>query len=265
LHSSLQEAQDADSLRLQLHFPGGEGISKTTPIRHQGIKVGRLCSLRLEPETGAVDAEACVDPSMATLFRRNSRLRLVRAELNITGIKHPETLLRGAYIDLKRGLGAKITEFTVLPLTQDTALPKTGLNLVVETDSLGSLKRGSPLYYRQVQVGEVIDYRLSPSAQKVWLDVNIKEPYNKIVHTHTRFWNASGIKVSGGVLSGMTVRTESVESLLAGGIGMATPEQEAMGPPAYPGQHFPLAETVDESWLGWQPKLKLGDEQNTGK
>nr|WP_320011604.1 MlaD family protein [uncultured Desulfobulbus sp.] len=256
-YSSLQEAQDADSLRLQLHFPDGEGISESTVIRHQGIKVGRLCKLRLEPESGAVEAEACVDPSMATLFRRNSRLRLVRAQINITGIKHSDTLLSGAYIDLKRGMGAKVTEFTVRPLSQDRERPQTGLNIVLETDSLGSLKKGSPVYYRQVQVGEVIGYQLSPSAQKVWLDVNIQAPYNRIIHTHTRFWDASGIKVSGGVLSGMTVRTESVESLLAGGIGLATPEKETMGPPAYPDQHFPLAQTVDESWLDWQPQMEL--------
>ena len=263
LHGSLQEAEEADALRLQLHFTSGEGINTSTDIRYQGIKIGRLCALHLEPASGEVRAEACVDPAMATLFRRNSRLRLVRPEVNLTGIKHVETILSGAYIDLQTGLGAKISAFTVLPLTEDTTQPDTGLNLILETSSLGSLKQGSPIYYRQIKVGRIIGYQLSPTAQEVWLKVNIEEPYTRLIYTGTRFWNASGIKVSGGVLSGMTVRTESMESLLAGGIGLATPEGEAMGPAAYPGQHFKVSETIDEAWLKWQPRLDLHGDKTT--
>ncbi|MDD2462705.1 MAG: MlaD family protein [Desulfobulbus sp.] len=257
LYASAQEAENADALRLHLHFKSGEGISTSTEIRYQGIKVGRLSALQLDPASSEVRAEACVDPAMATLFRRNSRLRLIRPEANITGIKHVETLLSGAYIDLQQGLGAQITEFTVLPLAEDTTQPKSGLNLILETSSLGSLKKGNPIYYRQIRVGQIIDYQLSPTAQEVWLKVNIEEPFSRLIYTGTRFWNASGIKVSGGVLSGMTVRAESVESLLVGGIGLATPEGTEMGPPAYPGQHFKVSETIDETWLKWHPQIPL--------
>nr|WP_321466468.1 MlaD family protein [uncultured Desulfobulbus sp.] len=260
LFPSLAEAENADALRLQLHFKNGEGISTSTEIRYQGITVGRLNTLHLDPKNGEVRAEACIDPDMAPLFRRNSRLRLVRPEVRLTGIKHVETILTGAYIDLQKGLGAKVTDFTVLPLADDTTQPLTGLNLILETDSLGSLKPGSPIYYRQIPVGQVTGYQLSPTAQEVWLNVNIEEPYTRLIHNGTRFWNASGIKVSGGVLSGMTLRTESVESLLEGGIGLATPEGPDMGPAAYPGQHFKVSATLDETWLKWQPKLTLTKE-----
>ncbi|MGE4561035.1 MAG: MlaD family protein, partial [Desulfobulbus sp.] len=232
---------------------------------YQGITIGRLNTLHLDPESGEVHAEACVDPAMASLFRRNSRLRLVRPEVGLTGIKHMETILGGAYIDLQKGLGAKIKEFAVLPLNEDTTEPRTGLNLVLEATSLGSLKQGSPIYYRQIRVGGITGYQLSPSAQEVWLKVNIEAPYTRLIHNGTRFWNASGIKVSGDVLSGMSVRTESVESLLAGGIGLATPEGKDMGPAAYPGQHFKVSATIDEDWLKWQPKLPLQAEHAPAK
>lgn len=257
LYPSLQEAENADALRMQLRFKSGEGITTSTEIRYQGIKVGRLSTLHLDPASGEVRAEACVDPAMATLFRRNTRLRLVRPEVNLTGIKHVETVLSGAYIDLQKGLGALVNEFTVLPLAEDTTEPKTGLNLVLETTSLGSLKQDNPIYYRQIRVGRITGYQLSPTAQEVWLNINIEEPYGKLIHTGTRFWNASGIKVSGGVLSGMTMRAESMESLLTGGIGLATPEGAEMGAPAYPGQHFKISETIDEAWLKWQPHIAL--------
>lgn len=260
LYASLEEAQSADDLRLHLQFASGEGVGKRAEIRYQGVRIGRLGELRLDGNSGKVSAEASVDPATANLFRRNTTLRLVRPEVGLTGIKNVETVLAGAYIDVRPGLGAQQSEFTVLPLAEDTSLPATGFNIVLETEGLGSLKQGSPIYYRQVKVGQITGFALSPTAQQVWLNVNIQEPYGKLIHTGTRFWNASGIKVSGGVLSGMTVRTESVESLIAGGIGLATPEGDAMGPAAYPGQHFTLNATIDESWLRWQPKITLRNE-----
>lgn len=131
---------------------------------------------------------------------------------------------------------------------------------MLETGALGSLKQGSPVYYRQVKVG---DYRFSALAHGP-ASVDGRQhrgPYVKLIYSSTRFWNASGVEVSGGVLSGMTVRAESMESLLTGGIDLATPEAAEMGAPAYPGEHFQVSETVDEAWLKWQPKLPAQAEK----
>lgn len=261
LFASQQEALNADALHLSLHFRSGEGLAKTTEIRYQGIGIGQVSDLSLDPASGEVRAEARVNRDMAQLFRKGTTLRLVRPEVSLAGVRHLETMITGAFIDVRAGSGRAQTEFTVLPLADDVALPATGLNIVLETASLGSLKQGSPVYYRQVRVGQITGFRLSPTAQQVWMDVNIEPPYVKLIYSGTRFWNASGVKVSGGVLSGMTVRTESVESLLAGGIGLATPEAAETGSPAYPGEHFQLSETVDETWLKWQPKLPAQAEK----
>ncbi len=255
LFASQQEALNADALRLTLHFPSGEGLATATEIRYQGITIGKVTDLSLDPASGDIRGEASVDREMARLFRKSTTLRLVRPEVSLAGVSHLEAVITGAFIDVRTGMGALQTEFSVLPLAEDTFKPATGLNIVLETATLGSLKQGSPVYYRQIKVGRVTGYRLSPTAQQVWLEVNIEPDYTKLIYSGTRFYNASGIKVSGSVLSGMTMRTESMESVLAGGIGLATPEGTEMGPPAYPGQHFQVSETVDEAWLKWQPPL----------
>jgi paraquat-inducible protein B len=189
------------------------------------------------------------------LFRSRTTLRLVKAQVGLSGVEHMESLLSGAYIEVRPGTGRPHTDFMVPPLTDDATLPATGLNIVLETPTLGSLQKGSPIYYRQIRVGRIVDYRLSPTAQEVWLTANIEPAYSKLIYAGTKFWNASGIKVSGSVVSGMTMRTESMQSLLAGGVALATPEGDQMGTPVFSGKHFPLAETVDEEWLKWQPQL----------
>jgi paraquat-inducible protein B len=132
-----------------------------------------------------------------------------------------------------------------------------GLNIVLETPELGSLKPGSPVYYRQVQVGRVMGSALSPTAQEVYVFVNIEEPYDALIRENTVFWNASGISVKAGIFSGVKIYTESMETILAGGIAFATPEGEAMGAPTSSGQHFILQDKMDEDWLAWKPEIKL--------
>jgi paraquat-inducible protein B len=43
------------------------------------------------------------------------------------------------------------------------------------------------------------------------------------------FWNASGVGVHFGLFSGAEIHTESLKSILAGGIAFATPDDKDMG------------------------------------
>lgn len=255
LYESQQAAVNADALRLTLHFSGGEGITKNTEIKYQGISIGKVTSFSLDPTSDDVHGEACVPKEMGRLFRKETALRLVRPEIGLTGIRNLETMLTGAYIDVRPGAGQARTDFKVLTPAADTSQPLTGLNIVLETSTQGSLKQGSPVYYRQLKVGQITGSQLSPTAQEVWLNVNIEPAYTKLIYSGTKFWNASGFKVSGGVLSGMTVSTESMEAILAGGVALATPDDGELGVPAVPGSHFPLANKVKDEWLHWQPQL----------
>ncbi len=255
LYPSEQDAINADALHLTLHFKDGEGITTTTEIRYQGIGIGTIQNLTLDPANGEIHGKALVAPEMARLFRRETTLGLVKAQVSLSSVDHMETLLTGPYIDVRPGPGRLHTDFMVLPRADSVALPATGLNIVLETPTLGSLKKGSPVYYRQIQVGRIVGYQLSPTAQEVWLTANIEPAYRKLIYAGTKFWNASGIKFGGSILSGMAMRTESVQALLAGGVALATPEGEQMGPAARGGEHFALAETADDEWLKWQPIL----------
>ncbi|MEN8199133.1 MAG: hypothetical protein ABFR63_03565, partial [Thermodesulfobacteriota bacterium] len=71
-----------------------------------------------------------------------------------------------------------------------------------------------------------------------------------------RFWNASGVHVSGGIFSGLDVSTESFDALMTGGVALATPEGEEMGGAVKHGHHFILHPHAEESWTEWSPILR---------
>ncbi|XPV54238.1 MAG: hypothetical protein ACNI3H_04360 [Halarcobacter ebronensis] len=55
-------------------------------------------------------------------------------------------------------------------------------------------------------------------------------------------------------LLGVKVTTETLETLLAGGISLVTPTEYKEK--AKPMMRFPLYDDVEEEWLQWNPKFK---------
>ncbi|MEA3348582.1 MAG: MlaD family protein, partial [Pseudomonadota bacterium] len=210
--------------------------------------------------TAAMDAVLCqtlINNRAAKLFTTGSKIWLVSPEVSLAGINNLDTMISGSYIALRPGNGDPIVEITAL--TKPPALePKSvGLNIVLEADRLGSLTKNSPLYYRQIKIGRITGAKLSPTAQKVLIHVNIAPPYDRLVYSNTKFWNSSGINVKAGLFSGVKITTESLETIMIGGVSLTTPEGETMGAKATDGHHFILHDEARKAWLEWQPAIPL--------
>ncbi|MCF6187455.1 MAG: MlaD family protein [Desulfobulbaceae bacterium] len=255
LYRNREAADNADRLKLSLRLHNAKGINKYTKIRYQGIEIGRVIDVHFDQNLDQVLARAVVRKEAEKLFRTDSVLSIVGPQIGLSGIQNLDTVVGGSYITLRPGTGEPAHEFTVLPQAPGRSETYAGLNLILESKSRGSLKPGSPIYYRQIPVGRITGYELSPTGQQVWIGANIQPEYQHLIHTGTKFWNASGIEVSGGVFSGMTISTESMEAMVRGGVALATPEGEEMGEAAAGGDHFVLAKKAEAGWKSWAPEL----------
>jgi paraquat-inducible protein B len=102
-------------------------------------------------------------------------------------------------------------------------------------------------------VGRVKGFELANTADNVLIYINIEEPFIELIRENTRFWNASGIGVDFKLFRGVKIRTESLESILEGGIAFATPDNESMGSQVSENVVFKLYDKPDEKWLTWKP------------
>ncbi|MCD6271499.1 MAG: MCE family protein [Deltaproteobacteria bacterium] len=257
LYDDYQTALDADKTEVIIRFAEPQGLKKDVEIRYQGITVGKVKKVRYGQGMDSIIAEALVNRDATSLFRKDTRIWLVTPEFSLSGVKHLDTLISGPYIAINPGQGSRCLDLQALdrpPLMEEV---EEGLNIILETPSLGSLEKGSQVYYRQVQVGSVTGYKLSPTAREVWVYVNICTPYDALVRKNTKFWNVSGIRVDAGIFSGVDIDTESLESIIAGGIAMATPESDKAGSPVVGGHHFILHEKAHKKWLAWKPEIYL--------
>jgi paraquat-inducible protein B len=104
---------------------------------------------------------------------------------------------------------------------------------------LGSLDTGTPIYFRRLQVGKVASYELDKDGKALTLEVFVDAPYDQYVNPNTRFWQASGVDVSL-TASGLSVQTQSLLSILVGGIAFETPGTAALLPAAEANTVFTL-------------------------
>jgi paraquat-inducible protein B len=92
-----------------------------------------------------------------------------------------------------------------VPKAPPLDLKAPGLHMVLFAETLGSLEVGSPVMYRQVKVGSVQSYQFARNSKRILIGVHIEKEYENLVNGSTRFWNASGITLTGG-LSGIRSR-----------------------------------------------------------
>jgi len=230
------------------------GIQVGSAIRFNGLRIGEVTHQKLNDQD-QIQLTAVIDTAYESLLREGSRFWLATAKIGLVEQRNIGQLLSGPEIRVHRGEGELQSQFKLTYQTPVTKRLTTGLNLVLESERLGSVKVGNQIYYRQLAIGQVLGVELGQQADKVAIYINIAEPYTPLAKRNSVFWNISGLKVSAGLLSGVDVQAESVETLLAGGIAMATPD-DYQGP-AQNDDRFTLRQELDEDWLEWAPKIPL--------
>jgi paraquat-inducible protein B len=118
-----------------------------------------------------------------------------------------------------------------------TGLP--GRHFKLHAERLGSIQIGSPIYFRQFNVGQVVAYQMVEDGTAVDFKIFIHAPYHEFVRQNSRFWNASGLDVAVDA-SGIRVNTESFVSILIGGVAFDTPADVEPGAAADEGFTFKL-------------------------
>ena len=213
-------------------FSSADGLeANKTKVNYNGLNIGTLTSIRFADDHKHVIATAEMSPKAKDFLVKDMKFWVVKPRmsgLNVTGLG---TLLSGYYIGVQLGESKESERsFTALespPLTGDVP----GRIFVLKTMELGSLGEGTPIFYRQLQAGQVVSYELDKGGEFLNVKIFVQSPYDQYVTPDTRFWQASGIDVSL-TAAGLHVQTESVMSILAGGIAFETPVTDSPLPPA---------------------------------
>jgi paraquat-inducible protein B len=217
---------------ITITFASAEGLEAgKTKISYKGVDVGTITKIRLSEDHMRVIANAQMAPKTEDFLTDDTRFWVVRPRISGATISGLGTLISGSYIGMEIGNSKQSKrEFIALETPPVVSEGVPGRFFVLKTSSLGSLDIGTPLFFRHLQVGQIASYRLDKSGRNFTIRVFVKAPYDQYVNPNTRFWQASGIDLQLSA-SGLTVRTESLLSILIGGVAFETPvDSEVLSP-----------------------------------
>jgi len=226
---------------ITITFRSAEGLEPgRTEVRYKEVVVGKVMRVALSPDRERVLVSVKLDKSVENLAVEDTRFWVVRPRVGLAGVTGLGTLFSGAYIGVDAGLSdERLVHFNGLESPPFVLRGEPGRSFVLSARDLGSLDVGSPVYYRRTRVGRVVGYTLDTARDALGVQVLIEAPNDKLVTTQSRFWEASGIDLTLNA-SGFTLNTESLASVIAGGVAFANPDDAAKAPAAADGQRFVL-------------------------
>jgi paraquat-inducible protein B len=229
-----------------ISFESAEGLEAgKTKVRYKDVELGLVETIRFNADLSRVLVTAELVKEATPYLTENTRFWVVRPRVTASGVSGLGTLFSGAYIGMDPGKGGEPErrfKGLEIPPVVTTGMP--GRDFLLRANALGSLDIGAPVYYRQIQVGQVIGYELDEKGKSLRVKIFINAPHEKLVRRNTRFWNASGFDLKLDA-SGLKLNTESMVSIMMGGIAFDTPTSLEAGGPAQEGQIFRLYETRD--------------------
>ena len=214
----------AQGTSIEIRFENAEGLeANKTKVRYKDVDIGEVREIRVGEDRKEVIVTADIHRNAKAYLVDDTRFWVVRPRVSGAGVSGLATLVSGAYISVDVGSSAvKRDHFVGLEVPPIVTADLPGREFILHADDLGSLDIGSSVFYRHITAGQVVGYSLDPGGTGVTIKVFINAPFDLYVTGDTRFWQASGIDMSVNA-DGVKLRTESITSILEGGVAFGTP------------------------------------------
>ncbi len=255
------EAARANAFYVRVQFKEPKGLGVGSKVQYRGISIGNVETISLsDNNSDSVWVTLELNASVKSVLGKKSHFWINSAKLGLARTENLDTLFKGSYITVEPVKG-KATNFFIgleeKPLIHQT---NKGFNVSLTASRLSSIKTGDPVYYRQVKVGTVVGYELADTADQILIHLSIRNRFKALIRENSKFWHASGVAVDISLFGTSTIRTESLESIISGGIAFATPDNDRMGKMLSSGSFFVLHDAPEPEWAQWNPIIHLAKE-----
>lgn len=226
---------------VSMTFDNADGLEAgKTQIKYRDVQIGSVETISIADDLGHVVVTARMDRDIAPHLTEQAKFWVVRPRVGLGGVSGLGTLVSGAYVAMEPGRGGE-AQRAFTGLEQPPVIPSNepGTQFVLTADSIGSIDRGSPVYFRDIPAGTVLDYKLTEDQQAFEISVFVQQPYDASVNRASKFWNAGGFEAGFGT-DGFQVSVTSLETLLIGGVAFETGPAGRDMAQAPAGTEFPL-------------------------
>lgn len=214
--------EEGPTISLTFNSAAGITVGKTK-VRFRAVDVGLVEDIEISENLQSVVLSVKMDKGAAPFLRDDTKFWVVKPRIVAGEIQGLDTLTKGAYIAMEPSeTGAKRRKFRGLERPPLVTAGDAGSFFRLRADSKGGLGLGSPVFFRQIEVGRVTDVELDESGEFVNFTVFVDAPHHHRITRATRFWNAGGVDFTLDA-NGVQIETTSFVTMLLGGIEFDTP------------------------------------------
>jgi paraquat-inducible protein B len=209
---------------ITISFQSAEGLQAgQSHVRHKDVDMGLVQSIALSKDLQRVLVTIRMDRAAEPLLTTTTQFWVVKPRFFAGSISGLETLLSGGYIELLPGVppGAPAHDFIGLEDPPVLQSDEAGTPFLLHAPRIGSISLGSPVFYRDLEVGEVLGWDIADMADSITIHAFVRAPFDRYVHDGSHFWNASGASIQLGP-KGVQLQLESLRALVLGGVAFDT-------------------------------------------
>ena len=270
----------AEGPKVTVSFPTVTGIEAgNTEVQYNGLKVGEVDAVHLQEDLRHMDVSIRMLADMKGRLGRGTEFYLANTSPSLTDLGSIKSVLSGPTIGIVPKLGRTQNHYQGLPEAPVVPDSTPGHHFMLHTHTLGNLGRGSPIYFEGLKVGNVEATALMPD-RGFDITIFVKNPFDTLVHTDTRFWNSGAVQISMPP-NGPKLQVQSLAALMHGAVNFEAPPAVPPAPLAPDRYRFELYDSqqaaayapgpqavtyrvvfpVTDAWLDTGASVRLGGKR----
>ena len=234
-------------------FDNVDGLKEDfSKITYKGVEVGKVKKISLKNEK--VEVKAIIYDDFQSFAKDETIFYLKKPKISFQEVSNIGSTIMPVNIEVIKSQN-KNARTKFLGYDKEPSINSSlGVVLKVEDKTASSVNENSPIYYKNVQIGKVLNVDLSPDASKVIIDCLIFDKYKHFVRTNSQFYDISGFEMEFSIFSGAKVESNTFASIIKGGLVVVTPYDYK--DIATTQTRFILNKTLDENWKNISPSIR---------
>ena len=230
---------------IRIIFPKNEGlIAGQSQVKFRNVPVGKVTKILITEDTKGVVVVVRMIKDAEPYMTERAKFWIVKPEVGLSGVSGLDTLISGTYIDVFSEKGGTYKKEHI-GLTQPYRNISGGEYFNLTSLNGDNVAVGTPVYYKNIKVGQVEYLYLGLENKSVDIIVFIDKKYVPYVHDDSRFWtqNMMNVDFSKGNLD---INIAPLHTILQGSIAFSSSGENKDNPVS--SKHiFPLYKNKTEA------------------
>ena len=184
--------------KIKIIFPQNEGlVAGQSVVKFRNVPIGKVTNIYAEEGTDGVIVVVRMNSKTSKPYlTEHARFWIVKPEVGLSGVSGLDTLLSGTYINVYSKAGGEKPQSKFIGLTQPYRDSMEGEYFHLSSSSGENVSVGTPIYYKNIKVGQVEYLNLSIDNKSVDVIVFIDKLYVPFVHNDSKFWTKNMVNVN---------------------------------------------------------------------